>query len=151
MNANPPPPSDDTLLAFDRGLLPEEEIDAVARWLHADPDAEQRLLRLTEGSADAAVDAIREPCEITAEISSLSGLTSRVVERVLSGGEQTLVTSGPDVPARLGEYQLLGPLGHGGMGSVYRARHARLQRDVAAQGLAGRCRRGSGLPRALRA
>src|SRR5262245_42056669 len=36
---------------------------------------------------------------------------------------------------RLGPYEIVSPLGAGGMGEVYRARDMRLQRDVAVKGL----------------
>ena len=38
---------------------------------------------------------------------------------------------------KLGPYEILSPLGAGGMGEVYRARDTRLERDVAVQGFAG--------------
>jgi serine/threonine protein kinase len=36
---------------------------------------------------------------------------------------------------RLGPYEIIGPLGAGGMGEVYRARDTKLQRDVAVKAL----------------
>ncbi len=124
------PPSDQTLRAFDSGLLRPAEIDAVARWLEEHPEAEDEVHRVLDGARDPAVEALRQPCALRPELSQLSELTSRVADRLLSAADGGAVPSAA-MPQRVREYQVLRPLGRGGMGRVYLARHTRLQRDVA--------------------
>ena len=50
---------------------------------------------------------------------------------------------------RLGSYEILGPLGAGGMGEVYRARDTRLDRDVAVKVLPAALSADAGLKQRL--
>src|SRR5262249_11873889 len=126
-------PTDDMLIAFDRGLLPDEEIDNVTRWLEGNSSGEERLRRLTEDRPDHAVEALRQPGELE-DLPRLSELSARIVSGILSDSERTFVTVAADsasVPQSIRDYQIVKELGQGGMGRVYLARHQRLQRDVA--------------------
>jgi serine/threonine-protein kinase len=59
---------------------------------------------------------------------------SLLAEHAATGGFLTDVVSSPPALAagmRVGVYQIVGPIGAGGMGEVYRARDTKLERDVA--------------------
>jgi response regulator RpfG family c-di-GMP phosphodiesterase len=68
------------------------------------------------------IDLLCEKSELLPRLVELRLLTPFQAEHVRAGRAQALV---------LGNYRLLEPLGKGGMGSVYRAVHTRLRRQVA--------------------
>src|SRR5262245_35010188 len=71
-------PSDEVLIAFDQGLLPADQIDAVTRWLASSPGAKERLRRLTQGRPDDDALALRQPCPSADELAHLSAVTLRM-------------------------------------------------------------------------
>src|SRR5262245_49161950 len=105
-------PTDDDLLAFDRGLLPEAEMEAVVGWLEAHPEGEARLQHLTKDRPDPASQALRQTGPPRSELDSDAVLATHICERVLreSPADFTLVSSSPTppaMPATLREYRLL--------------------------------------------
>jgi eukaryotic-like serine/threonine-protein kinase len=103
---NPLMPSTDKLAAFVEavratGLVPPNEVDVLAGTA-ASPDADPEAI---------ARDLVRR-----------GFLTAYQVRRLWKGQGDSLL---------LNQYLLMDRLGEGGMGEVYRARHTRLERDVA--------------------
>jgi WD40 repeat protein len=107
-------PSRAELAAFNLGDLPDGAVEAIAAHLDDCPRCEETV-RVLDGVADGV-------------ISSLRGIAP---------------APSAEGPRRVGDYEVLGELGQGGMGVVYQARHATLGRLVALKMM-----RGGGLARA---
>jgi serine/threonine protein kinase len=117
----------DRLPDLDAGWLAEvlADNDAPAGGMPAFLDALRRsgLLDPTKlGAAVERADAVRQPDDLAAWLLSRGWLTSYQVRLLLTGRPDEL---------SLGEYRLLEPLGKGGMGWVFKARHRLMNRVVA--------------------
>ena len=132
-------PSTGQLRAYTLGELPEEQSNEL--FLHVqdcdhcrteletvdDADAEDSLIASLRAT-DPLSDFDHEPDCKLAVAKALGALAS---------GQTATTSEWIPLPQTIGEYEIIRPLGRGGMGSVYLAQHTKLGREVALKVLAG--------------
>ena len=120
-------PSHDELLDFVLGKSDAEAGETIAQ--HASDCAACRaVLDGLDESTDDVVTALRQPVGASSSDPHLLRMMDRSAAWISEANESQV---GASYPQTLRDYELLEQIGHGGMGTVYRAMHTRLKRIVA--------------------
>lgn len=126
-------PSPETLRSFVHCSLSEREADQIGEHLEGCATCEKTVSGMESGH-DTVAEHIRK---VAAEPSYAHEPECRRLMNSLLLGEAFAPISAPAVPPELQEnqllrdYQIVGKIGQGGMGTVYKAIHRRLKRTVA--------------------
>ena len=122
----PPTPE---LRSFVLGQLPEETSDAMVEHLRHCPDCAARIETIDDAE-DSLVADLRglSPLDPSDASPYEQVALAKALEALCLAGDPLLPIN---FPQSIGEYEIVRPLGQGGMGSVFLARHTKLGRQVA--------------------
>jgi RND family efflux transporter MFP subunit len=123
-------PSHDELHAYSIGLLSDEGSDAVAAHLASCAECRTGLSTL-DSVEDTFMAQLRRPAVADPYLEESQCQVAVAKAYTLAGNSRESRSKQPFCPKALGEYQLIGELGRGGMGTVYKALHTKLDRVVA--------------------
>jgi serine/threonine protein kinase len=128
-------PPREMLLGFARGDLPDDKIETVSDHLESCAGCEDTVA-LFEGQSDTFIGRLQTPVVKSRfadepEFDRAVAAAKAVAREPDVAATQPAVETQDNSLGRIGDYQLLAKLGHGGMGTVYRALHTRMRRVVA--------------------
>ena len=129
-------PTQDRLKSLTLGQLPEEQSDVLLRHLEHCKACQQELSQIDE-SEDTFVRQIKTAGESNASDRASEFETENGCRVAVTRALAALATAEgngdrlPNVPDSIGEYNIVKPLGAGGMGHVYLGQHTKLNRPVA--------------------